>query len=93
VNLSPDKSTVFREAFRVLKPGGRLAISDMVAQGPLPAKLREDLDSYTGCIGGAAEISEVEKMLSGAGFVNVRITPKAASRDLVVSANIEARRP
>jgi hypothetical protein len=77
----------------VLKPGGRLAISDMVAQGPVPAKLRNDLDSYTGCIGGAAEIPELERMLSDAGFVDVRISPKAASRDLVVSANIEARRP
>jgi SAM-dependent methyltransferase len=93
VNLSPDKPAVFRDAFRVLKPGGRLAISDMVAQGPVPAKLRNDLDSYTGCIGGAAEIPELERMLSDAGFVDVRISPKAASRDLVVSANIEARRP
>ncbi|HEY7696931.1 MAG TPA: arsenite methyltransferase [Vicinamibacteria bacterium] len=93
VNLSPDKPAVFREAFRVLKPGGRLAISDMVARGPLPAEVRNDLDSYTGCIGGAAEISEIEKMLSEAGFVDVRITPKGASRDLVVSSNIEGRKP
>jgi SAM-dependent methyltransferase len=93
VNLSPDKPAVFREAFRVLKPGGRLAISDMVAQGPVPAEVRKDLDSYTGCIGGAAEIADIEKMLSEVGFVDVRISPKAASRDLVVSANIEARRP
>ncbi|MGH9322667.1 MAG: arsenite methyltransferase [Vicinamibacteria bacterium] len=93
VNLSPDKPAVFRETFRVLKPGGRLAISDMVARGPLPAELRKDLDSYTGCIGGAAEISNLETMLSEAGFIDVRITPKAASRDLVVSASIEARRP
>ncbi|HEY7818102.1 MAG TPA: arsenite methyltransferase, partial [Vicinamibacteria bacterium] len=62
VNLSPDKPAVFREAFRVLKPGGRLAISDMVAKGPLPAEVRENLDSYTGCVGGAAEIPEIEKM-------------------------------
>jgi SAM-dependent methyltransferase len=93
VNLSPDKPAVFREAFRVLKPGGRLAISDMVAKGPLPEEVRKDLDSYTGCVGGAAEISDIEKMLFAAGFVDVRIAPKAASRDLVVSANIEARRP
>jgi SAM-dependent methyltransferase len=93
VNLSPDKPAVFREAFRVLKPGGRLAISDMVAKGPLPEDVRKDLDSYTGCVGGAAEIADLEKMLSGAGFVDVRIAPKAASRDLVVSASIEARKP
>jgi hypothetical protein len=65
----------------------------MVAKGPLPEEVRKDLDSYTGCIGGAAEIPEIEKMLSEAGFVEVRIAPKAASRDLVVSASIEARRP
>lgn len=93
VNLSPDKPAVFREAFRVLKPGGRLAISDMVAKGPLPEEVRNDLDSYTGCIGGAAEVSGLEKMLSAAGFVDVRIAPKAANRDLVVSTNIEARKP
>ncbi len=93
VNLSPDKPAVFREAFRVLKTRGRLAISDMVAKGPLPAEIRNDADSYTGCIGGAAEVSELEGILSDAGFVDVRITPKAASRDLVVSADIEARKP
>jgi SAM-dependent methyltransferase len=93
VNLSPDKPAVFREAFRVLKPGGRLAISDMVAKGPLPEEIRNNLDSYTGCIGGAAESSQIETMLSEAGFVDVRIAAKAASRDLVVSASIEARRP
>jgi hypothetical protein len=65
----------------------------MVAKGPLPEEVRKDLDSYTGCVGGAAEISDIEKMLVAAGFVDVRIAPKAPSRDLVVSANIEARRP
>jgi hypothetical protein len=64
-----------------------------VAKGPLPEDVRKDLDSYTGCVGGAAEIADLEKMLSGAGFVDVRIAPKAASRDLVVSASIEARKP
>jgi ubiquinone/menaquinone biosynthesis C-methylase UbiE len=93
VNLSPDKPAVFREAYRVLKPGGRLAISDMVATGTLPAALRADLDSYTGCVGGATAISVLEKMLSEAGFVDVRIAPKGASAELVVSASIEARKP
>jgi SAM-dependent methyltransferase len=93
VNLSPDKRAVFRDAFRVLKPGGRLAISDMVAMGPLPEEVRKDLDSYTGCVGGAAGTAEIEKMLTDLGFLDVRITPKTASRELVVSANIEARKP
>jgi arsenite methyltransferase len=93
INLSEDKSAVFREAFRVLKPQGRLAVSDMVAMGPLPEKLRNDADAYTGCIGGAAEITELEKLLTETGFVDVRIAPKAANGDLVVSASIEARKP
>jgi arsenite methyltransferase len=77
----------------VLKPGARLAISDMVATAPLPLALRADLDSYTGCVGGAAEISILEKMLKEAGFVDIRIAPKGPSTELVVSASIEARKP
>jgi arsenite methyltransferase len=103
INLSADKSRVFREAFRVLKSGGRLAVSDVVATAELPEAIRNDFALYTGCIAGASQLSEVEKMLRLAGFGKIRITPKDESRSFirdwapgaeianyVVSANIEA---
>jgi SAM-dependent methyltransferase len=83
INLSPDKPAVFREAFRVLAPGGRLAISDIVAIAPLPASLQQDLAAYTGCIAGAALVSDVEAMLTDAGFDDVRVELKGDSRALV----------
>ena len=106
INLSPDKAQVFRDAFRVLKAGGRLAISDIVATAELPEEVRRDLALYTGCMAGASQITELESMLHAAGFEQVGITPKDASRsfirdwapgtrieELVVSANIEAVKP
>ena len=106
INLSPDKPQVFAEAFRVLRPGGRLAISDVVALIDLPEDMRRDLALYTGCMAGASRIDEVEAMLSAAGFVEVRVTPKDESRefirdwapgrpvtDYVVSAHIEGVKP
>jgi arsenite methyltransferase len=85
VNLSPDKPQVFREAFRVLNPGGRLAISDVVATQPLPDRLREKLSSIGACVGGAALVTEVEAMLRAAGFARVVVEPKASSRQLIAS--------
>jgi SAM-dependent methyltransferase len=106
INLSPDKAQVFREAFRVLRPGGRLALSDMVALAPLPEELRDDPALYTGCIAGAALIDDLRAWLGAAGFVDVRIAPKATGgeflaqwapgrkvEDYVASAVIEARKP
>jgi SAM-dependent methyltransferase len=103
INLSPDKAAVFAEAFRVLAPGGRLAISDVVALAPLPESLAADVAAYTGCISGAATVSDLRKMLNDAGFNDVRIDIKAGSRaivggwlpgrrveDYVASASIEA---
>lgn len=106
INLSPDKAQVFRDAFRVLKPGGRLAISDIVATAVLPEEARRDLALYTGCMAGASLIAELEAMMKSVGFDQVRITPKDESRaficdwapgsnieEFVVSANIEAVKP
>ncbi len=106
VNLSPEKDKVFREVFRVLKPGGRLALSDVVATGELPAGLREQPAFLTGCIAGAERIDRLERILAEAGFVDVRIRVKPYSRELigswfpgsgaeahVASADIEAVKP
>jgi arsenite methyltransferase len=106
INLSPDKPRVFAEAFRVLKPGGRLAVSDIVAFADLPDAVRKDLALYTGCIAGASPVTEVERMLGQAGFTDIRVAPKDESRtfirewapgtpvaDYVVSASIEGRKP
>ncbi len=78
INLSPDKQRVFREAFRVLRPGGRLQISDIVALQPLPEDLRADLDLYAGCVAGAALVDDLRAMMRDAGFVDIAIEPKAA---------------
>ena len=106
INLSPDKSAVFRDAFRVLRRGGRLAISDIVATAPLPEDIRNDVELHIGCIAGAATIDELRSMLIDVGFAELQITPKEESRavirewfpgsnlaDYVVSATIEAVRP
>jgi ubiquinone/menaquinone biosynthesis C-methylase UbiE len=106
INLSPDKSRVFVEAFRVLKPGGRLAISDIVATAELPKHIRHDIALHAGCVAGASQISELESMLRAAGFEHIQISPKeeskalirtwtpeAAVADYIVSATIEAVKP
>ena len=106
INLTPDKGRVFREAFRVLRPGGRLAISDVVATAELPEAMRGDLAMHSGCVSGAAPVVVLEQLLRAAGFTDVRIAPKDESRafirewfpgsrveDYVCSANIEAIKP
>jgi arsenite methyltransferase len=106
INLSPDKPQVFREAFRVLKPGGRLAISDVVATAELPPEMKNDPKLHSGCMAGASMIEELEAIIRDAGFHEVRIAPKDESRafirdwapgrgveDYVVSATIEAIKP
>ena len=106
INLSPDKKQVFSEAFRVLKPGGRLAISDVVASTELPDEIRDDLALYSGCMAGASQISELEAILQDCGFDKINIAPKDASKDFikdwapgrgveeyVLSATIEAIKP
>jgi arsenite methyltransferase len=108
INLSPDKLKVYREALRILKPGGRLAIADIVATQPLPPDIQQNLALVSACVGGAATIDDTKAMLREAGFADIRITAKDESRELisqwapgenknagdyVVSAYIEAVKP
>jgi arsenite methyltransferase len=106
INLSPDKKQAFKDCFRVLKSGGRLAISDIVAIKPLPDKLRSDAALYSGCMAGACLIFELETMLSDAGFLDISIdvkedscdfiknwAPNSNIEDYVLSATIVAKKP
>jgi SAM-dependent methyltransferase len=106
INLSPNKPQVFRDAFRALKPGGRLAISDVVATIEMPDELKNDPQLYAGCMAGASLIDELKQIMIDAGFEKVNIEPKDESKefikdwapgrsieDYVVSANIEAVKP
>jgi len=103
INLSPEKSAVFNEAFRVLRVGGRLAISDVVAIAPIPPELRTQAAALAGCISGAAHIDDVRAMLTAAGFksIVIKISPNSAqivdswmegANRFIASATIEARR-
>jgi SAM-dependent methyltransferase len=83
VNLSPDKAAVFRDAFRVLKPGGRLAISDIVTSAPMPEAVRNDPAALAGCIAGAPAIEELRSYLLAAGFSDVVIEVNEASRSFI----------
>lgn len=75
INLSPDKPQVWREIFRVLKPGGRVAVSDLALLQPLPEAVKSMLSSLIGCVAGAVPVAETEAQLRAAGFVGVRLTP------------------
>jgi SAM-dependent methyltransferase len=83
INLTTDKEAVYREAFRVLKPGGRLAISDVVATREIPAEMREDLELWSSCVSGAALISELEEILSKVGFARTRIDLDEGGREVI----------
>jgi SAM-dependent methyltransferase len=104
INLSPDKAAVFREAFRVLKPGGRIAISDVIELKAMPRALAESVEALTGCVSGAAPLAEIGRLLRESGFEGVKIEPRPESReiigrcmpgaeDYVASATIEATKP
>jgi len=75
INLSSDKDAVLREAFRVLKPGGRFAVSDVVVRGEVPADVRRSMELWVGCIAGALDEREYQAKLSAAGFENIEVDP------------------
>jgi arsenite methyltransferase len=75
INLSADKGQVLREAFRVLKPGGRLAVSDVVVRGEVPPEIRRSMELWVGCVAGALAESEYQQLLSAAGFAEIGIEP------------------
>lgn len=93
INLSTNKPAVFAESFRILRAGGRLAVSDIVASDDLDPQARATRGSYVGCIAGALSISEYRSGLEGAGFEEVSIEPTHQVADLMFSATIKARKP
>ena len=105
INLSPDKSAVFREAYRVLKPGGRLSIADIVAKKQIPDELRKDMEVYSSCMSGSALVGDLKRLIEETGFSEVSITFLEASQtatseaaenggneELVGAALIEAKK-
>ena len=106
INLSPEKPRVFADAFRVLKSGGRLAVTDIVASVELPEKVKQDMAMRSGCVAGASQIEQIREMLKDAGFMDIRIEaldkskeiirewiPGRSVEDYVLSATIEAVKP
>jgi arsenite methyltransferase len=102
INLSPDKPQVFREVFRTLKPGGRLAVSDIVTNGPLPEELHKDMAAWGACVAGALDVYEYITSLTDAGFSDVTVQPNGDTSELsqtaelkgkIFSATITARKP
>lgn len=75
INLAPDKTKVFQEVFRVLKPGGKLAVSDIVTEGPLPEPIKTSLSAWAGCIAGALDVKDYRLAMETAGFRDIEITP------------------
>ncbi len=86
INLSPDKRKVFAETFRVLKPGGKLAVSDIVTDGTLSDAIKKSLSAWAGCVAGAVEANEYVAMMASVGFTNVSITPVYFDKETVDSA-------
>jgi len=95
INLSADKDRVLREAFRVLRPGGRFAVSDVVVRGPVPADIRRSVELWVGCVAGALEESDYRAKLAAAGFQDIEIEPTrvyavADARQFLAAQGIDA---
>lgn len=89
INLSPDKAAVFREAFRVLKPGGRIAVSDIVTQGKMPPEQRKDMNAWAACISGAEDVRDFMGDIQAAGFEDISIMDKDGPEiELTTSADL-----
>src|SRR3990172_7232097 len=94
INLSSDKARVLREAFRVLRPGGRFAVSDVVVRGEVPAGIRRSVELWVGCVAGALQESEYRRLLGDAGFDGIDVEPWRVynvenARDFLIQANID----
>lgn len=83
INLSPDKPQVFREVFRVLNPGGRVSVSDIVTNGPLPEAIQKSMEAWGACVAGALDVKDYTRGLSEAGFTEVKVQPKGDASELV----------
>ena len=93
INLAPDKDKVFSEAFRVLKPGGRMLVSDIVTKGGLPEEVKNDPDAWAACISGALDEDIYVGKIHNAGFENVSVISKRGYAGLAFSAEVEAHKP
>src|SRR2546425_8402636 len=97
INLSADKRRVLREAFRVLKPGGRFAVSDVVVRGAVPAAVRRSIELWVGCVAGALEEAEYQRLLAEAGFDGIGVEPtriyQGEGADQIMGAFVRARKP
>ena len=83
INLSPDKPSVFREAFRVLKPGGRISVSDIVTEGDFSAEMRADAAKWAECVTGAIDVERYTGMIKEAGFTDIQVVDKANTEDII----------
>src|SRR5882724_7347980 len=97
INLSADKRRVLREAFRVLRPGGRFAVSDVVVRGEVPAAVRRSMELWVGCVAGALEEAEYQRLLAEAGFDGIGVEPtriyQGEGADQIMGAFVRARKP
>lgn len=85
INLTPDKAPVFREAFRVLKPGGRVSISDIVTEGDFSAELRADAEKWAECVTGAIDVEAYTGLMREAGFVDIQVVNKSDASDIITA--------